>query len=68
MVASPVIVAEKLTKKYGDFTAVDNVSFKVYEGEVFAMLGPNGAGKTTTVEMLECLKTPTSGDAHVKGL
>ncbi|MEM2023783.1 MAG: ABC transporter ATP-binding protein [Candidatus Caldarchaeum sp.] len=68
MVASPVIVAEKLTKKYGDFTAVDNVSFKVYEGEVFAMLGPNGAGKTTTVEMLECLRTPTSGDAHVKGL
>ncbi|MEM0384817.1 MAG: ABC transporter ATP-binding protein [Candidatus Caldarchaeum sp.] len=68
MAGSPVIVAEQLTKKYGDHTAVDHVSFKVSEGEVFSLLGPNGAGKTTTVEMLECLRTPTSGDAYIKGL
>ncbi|MCS7129082.1 MAG: ABC transporter ATP-binding protein, partial [Candidatus Caldarchaeum sp.] len=62
------IVVEELTKKYGELTAVDRVSFKVSEGEVFSLLGPNGAGKTTTVEILECLRTPTSGDAFVKGL
>ncbi|MCX8202124.1 MAG: ABC transporter ATP-binding protein [Candidatus Caldarchaeum sp.] len=62
------IVAQELTKRYGSFTAVDRVSFKVFEGEVFSLLGPNGAGKTTTVEMLECLRSPTSGDAFIKGL
>ncbi|MCS7129453.1 MAG: ABC transporter ATP-binding protein, partial [Candidatus Caldarchaeum sp.] len=62
------IVVEELTKKYGELTAVDRVSFKVSEGEVFSLLGPNGAGKTTTVEILECLRTPTSGDAFIKGL
>ncbi|MEN3047859.1 MAG: ABC transporter ATP-binding protein [Candidatus Caldarchaeales archaeon] len=68
MQSSPAIVVEELTKRYGEVLAVDRVSFTVNEGEVFALLGPNGAGKTTTVEMLECLRTPTSGNAYLKGL
>lgn len=56
-----------LTKKFGDFTAVDNVSFSVEEGEVFAFLGPNGAGKTTTIKMLTTLLDPTSGGIEVNG-
>lgn len=58
---------ETLTKRYGDLTAVNGVSFTVDRGEIFAFLGPNGAGKTTTVEMLECLRKPTSGKAYVLG-
>ncbi len=58
---------EALTKRYGDLTAVNGVSFTVDRGEIFAFLGPNGAGKTTTVEMLECLRKPTSGKAYVLG-
>jgi ABC-2 type transport system ATP-binding protein len=61
------IEVETLTKRYGDLTAVNGVSFTVNRGEIFAFLGPNGAGKTTTVEMLECLRKPTSGKAHVLG-
>lgn len=68
MVGSEAIVVEQLTKRYGELVAVDHVSFTVREGEVFSLLGPNGAGKTTTVEMLECLRTPDSGDAYIKGL
>jgi len=56
-----IIKIQGLTKKYGDFTAVDNVSFSVHEGEIFAFLGPNGAGKTTTIKMLITLLSPTSG-------
>jgi ABC-2 type transport system ATP-binding protein len=56
-----MIKVENLTKKYGEFTAVNNVSFEVSDGEVFAFLGPNGAGKTTTVKMLTTLLHPTSG-------
>ena len=56
-----------LTRKFGDLTAVDGVSFSVAEGEVFGFLGPNGAGKTTTVRMLCCLLSKTSGEAHVGG-
>jgi ABC-2 type transport system ATP-binding protein len=63
-----VIEVSSLMKKYGDFTAVDSISFALRRGEVFALLGPNGAGKTTTVEMLECLKTPTSGTVSLDGL
>ncbi len=62
------ISAVGLTKIYGAVKAVDNVSFDVEVGEVFSLLGPNGAGKTTTVEILECLRTPTSGDAYIMGL
>ena len=61
------ILVDGLTKRYGELTAVDNVSFTVKRGEIFAFLGPNGAGKTTTVEMLECLRKPTSGKAYVLG-
>jgi ABC-2 type transport system ATP-binding protein len=54
-----------LTKKFGDVTAVDGVTLRVEEGEVFGFLGPNGAGKTTTVRMLCCLISKTSGDAKI---
>jgi ABC-2 type transport system ATP-binding protein len=61
------IVAEHLTKRYGDFAAVDDISFAVRRGELLAMLGPNGAGKTTTLETLEGFLTPTSGTVSVLG-
>jgi ABC-2 type transport system ATP-binding protein len=57
-----------LTRKFGDFTAVDRVSFQVREGEIFGFLGPNGAGKTTTIRMLIGLLPPTSGEGWVSGL
>ncbi|MFA4956764.1 MAG: ATP-binding cassette domain-containing protein [Candidatus Methanoperedens sp.] len=56
-----------LTKKFGDFTAVDNISFSVKRGETFAFLGPNGAGKTTTIKMLTTLLRPTTGKMQVNG-
>lgn len=77
-----IIEVQNLTKKYpastrqplfsrgeagGNFTAVDNISFQVMEGEVFGILGPNGAGKTTTLEMIEGLKPITSGSATLDG-
>ena len=61
------IEVHNLTKKFGSFTAVDNVSFNVRPGEVYGWLGPNGAGKTTTIRMLLGLLTPTSGEARVLG-
>ena len=64
---SNIIEVKNLTKKYADFTAVDNISFEVEAGEVFGILGPNGAGKTTTLEMVEGLKSITSGMAIVDG-
>lgn len=57
----PIIIAKDLTKKFDSFTAVDNISFTVKKGEIFAFLGPNGAGKTTTIKMLTTLLEPTSG-------
>ncbi|RLG56424.1 MAG: hypothetical protein DRN83_04140 [Hadesarchaea archaeon] len=63
-----VIEVKELTKKYGNLSAVDHISFDVYRGEIFSLVGPNGAGKTTTVEILECLRKPTSGVARVFGL
>ena len=62
------IVARELTRRFGDFTAVDAVSFAVREGEIFGFLGPNGAGKTTTIRMLTGLLAPTAGTAMVAGL
>jgi len=56
-----------LVKKYGDFTAVDGISFDIREGEIFSLLGPNGAGKTTTISMLSTLFVPTSGEATIGG-
>ncbi|MHB8565614.1 MAG: ABC transporter ATP-binding protein [Nitrososphaerales archaeon] len=62
-----MIDAENLTKRFGNLTAVDSVTFHVDEGEVFGFLGPNGAGKTTTVRMLCCLISKTSGEARIAG-
>jgi ABC-2 type transport system ATP-binding protein len=62
-----LIETENLTKKFGDLTAVESVTFRVEEGEVFGFLGPNGAGKTTTVRMLCCLISKTSGVARIGG-
>ncbi len=63
-----IIVVNNLIKKYGDFTAVDGISFSVKPGEVFGILVPNGAGKTTTLEIIETLKTQTSGEILVDGI
>ena len=56
-----------LRKIYGDLVAVDNISFSVKKGEIFAFLGPNGAGKTTTVEMIESIRRPTAGTIRLLG-
>jgi ABC-2 type transport system ATP-binding protein len=63
-----VIQAEDLVKVFGDVRAVDDVSFRVAPGEIFAFLGPNGAGKTTTIQMLTTLLRPTSGTMMLDGL
>ena len=63
-----VINIEGLTKTYDEFIAVNEISFDVNKGEVFALLGPNGAGKTTTVEIIECLKTPDNGKVEIFGI
>ena len=62
-----IIEIKNLTKKYGDKSAVDNISFEVIEGEIFGFLGPNGAGKTTTINILCTLLQPTSGIASIAG-
>lgn len=62
------IEVEKLTKRYGDLQAVNDISFNVRKGEVFALLGPNGAGKTTTVEIINTIRTPTSGNVRLLGM
>ena len=68
MDAPYAVETENLTRKFGDFTAVDHVSLRVDHGEVFGFLGPNGSGKTTTIRMLCGLLTPTSGMGRVLGL
>ncbi len=62
------IVTENLIKRFGEFTAVDEVSFVVHPGEIFGFLGPNGSGKTTTIRMMLGLLTPTSGNIEVLGV
>lgn len=64
----PAIITRGLTKRYGDFTAVDKLDLQINEGEVFGLLGPNGAGKTTTILMLLGLSEPSDGGARVDGL
>jgi ABC-2 type transport system ATP-binding protein len=64
---TPAIAVEQLSKRFGEFTAVDGISFDVPRGEIFGFLGPNGAGKTTTISMLCTLLKPTSGSARISG-
>jgi len=63
-----MIAVRDLVKTFGDFNAVDGVSFDVAAGEIFAFLGPNGAGKTTTIKMLTTLLKPTGGTIELDGL
>jgi ABC-2 type transport system ATP-binding protein len=62
-----IITASNLVKKFKDFVAVNDISFKVKKGEIFAFLGPNGAGKSTTIKMLTTLLTPTTGEITLNG-
>ncbi|MBC7566384.1 MAG: ABC transporter ATP-binding protein [Pedobacter sp.] len=62
-----IISVKNLVKKYDDFTAVNGITFDVYENEIFGLLGPNGAGKTTTLEIIETLREKTSGEITVNG-
>jgi len=62
-----IIEIRNLTKKFGNFTAVDRINLNIREGEIFGFLGPNGAGKTTTISMLTTLIQPTSGTGNVAG-
>ena len=64
---APIITARNLTRKFGDFTAVDAISFEVMEGEIFGFLGANGAGKSTAIRMLTGLLRPSAGEARVAG-
>jgi ABC-2 type transport system ATP-binding protein len=63
----PIISVQELVKKYDQFEAVKGISFDVFEGEIFGLLGPNGAGKSTTLEIIETLRTKTSGKVTVAG-
>ena len=62
-----VIKTDKLTKKFGDFIAANEITFEVYAGEIFGFLGANGAGKTTAIKMLCGLSIPSSGSATIAG-
>ncbi len=65
---SPVVEVCNLVKRFGDFTAVDGISFDIRPGEILGLLGPNGAGKTTTIQMMLGLVTPTTGSIAMFGL
>jgi len=65
---NPTITAQGLTKRFGDFTAVDHIDFDVFRGEIFGFLGPNGSGKTTTIRMMLGLLPPTEGTINVLGV
>jgi ABC-2 type transport system ATP-binding protein len=67
METAPAIVVKDLSRHFGDFKAVDRISFQVNRGEIFGFLGPNGAGKSTTIRMLNGLLLPTSGEGQVGG-
>ena len=66
--STPIVRVHNLTKRFGDFTAVDHVSFEIQPGETVGLLGPNGAGKTTTFQMLLGVVTPTHGTIEMLGL
>jgi len=65
--ADAKVIARQLTKRYGNFTAVDGVDLTVHSGEIFGLLGPNGAGKTTTIEMMEGIRKPDAGTCTISG-
>jgi len=65
---APIVEVKNLTKRFGEFTAVDGISFDIQPGEILGLLGPNGAGKTTTIQMLLGLVTPTAGSIRMFGL
>ena len=67
-IGEPIIRIRGLVKRYGTFTAVENVDLSIYRNEIFGILGPNGAGKTTTLEMVEGLRTPDAGEIEVAGI
>ena len=62
-----MIEVKDITKKYGNFTAVDNINFKIEEGEIIGLLGPNGAGKSTTMNMITGYIEPTEGKITIEG-
>src|SRR5207302_2263631 len=66
--SDPVVTVQHLVKRYGQFVAVNDVSFSIKEGEIFGIIGPNGAGKTTAVECISGLRTPDSGSISIHGL
>ncbi len=66
-VSMPILTTEHLTRQFGDFKAVNDLSLSIYEGEIFGLLGPNGAGKTTSIKMLTTLLPPTAGKASIAG-
>ena len=68
MPAPPLVAASGLTKRFGDFTAVDHIDFHVERGEAFGMLGPNGAGKSSTMRMIGCVSPVTEGSLRILGL
>lgn len=68
MSTNPIIQLRHVTKRYGGFTAVNDIDLEVHPGEIFGILGPNGAGKTTTLEMIEGLREPDSGSIRLNGL
>ena len=63
-----IVEVRNLTKRFERVTAVNGISFEIYQGEILGMLGPNGAGKTTTIQMLLGITTPTGGDIRIFGL
>src|SRR5690349_7397662 len=64
----PIVIAENLTRKFGELTAVSHLNIEIQPGEIFALVGPDGAGKTTTMRVLTGLMNPTEGRAIVTGL
>jgi len=65
---APLIEGRRLTKRFGDFVAVDAVDFRVQQGEAFGFLGPNGAGKTSTMRMIGCISPVSDGELRVLGM
>src|ERR671923_2885102 len=63
-----LVRARGLTKRFGDFTAVDGINFELYRGEAFGFLGPNGAGKSSTMRMIGCVSPPSGGELSILGL